>query len=54
VIHHITFFPRHLLFWSLIFFAIVISSIRLFILGVEEYKTDLENNHERNEKYERI
>ncbi len=43
MIHHITFFTRHLLFWSLIFFAIVISSIRLFILGVEEYKTDLEN-----------
>lgn len=43
MIHHITFFTRHLLFWSLIFFAIIISSIRLFILGVEEYKTDLEN-----------
>ncbi|MCF6202433.1 MAG: TIGR02099 family protein [Methylococcaceae bacterium] len=43
MIHHITFFTRHLLFWSLIFFAISLSSIRLFILGVEGYKTDLEN-----------
>ncbi len=31
------------MFWSLIFFAIVISSIRIFIIGIEEYKTDLEN-----------
>lgn len=43
MIHHIKHATRHLLFWSLIIFAIAINSVRIFLLSIENYKTELED-----------
>ncbi|MCK5831222.1 MAG: TIGR02099 family protein [Methylococcales bacterium] len=43
MIRRITHFTWRLFFWSLVFFAISISIVRLLILGIDGYKTDLEN-----------
>ena len=43
MIHHVTRATRHLIFWSLVIIAISLSSVRLAIVGIKGYKTDLEN-----------
>ncbi len=43
MIHHVTRATRHLIFWSLVLTAIVLSGVRLALQGVEHYKSDLEN-----------
>jgi uncharacterized protein (TIGR02099 family) len=40
--HHITRATRHLIFWSLVMAAIGLSAVRLVLLGVDSYKTNLE------------
>ena len=42
MIRHIKPVFRHLLFWSIVFFAIGLSAIRLFFWSVDDYKSDLE------------
>ncbi|MFA6052586.1 MAG: YhdP family protein [Methylobacter sp.] len=41
MIHHITRATRHLIFWSLIAAAIGLTSVRLLLSEVEDYKSDL-------------
>ena len=43
MIHHITRATRHLLFWSVLALGIGSIAIRLIVLGVEDYKNDLES-----------
>lgn len=42
MIYRITNFTRQCIFWFLIFFAIVISFVRFFIVDINRYKVDLE------------
>jgi len=42
VIHHLTRATRHLLFWSLIAIAVIISVTRVLLADVEDYKSQLE------------
>ena len=43
MIHHVKRATRHLIFWSLIATAIILSGVRLVLTSVESYKSDLEN-----------
>ncbi len=43
VVHKIKRVTSHLSLWLLILLAIGLSSVRLFFLGIDDYKTDLEN-----------
>ena len=40
--HHVKRATRHLIFWSLVIAAIILTAIRLWLSGVEHYKTSLE------------
>lgn len=42
MIHHVTRATRHLIFWTLLLAAIGLSAVRLMLIGIEHYKTDLE------------
>jgi uncharacterized protein (TIGR02099 family) len=42
MIHHFKRATRHLIFWSLISAAIALSAVRIVLIGVESYKSDLE------------
>ncbi|MBD9354303.1 YhdP family protein [Methylomonas albis] len=42
VIHHVTRATRHLLFWSLIAIALVLSAVRIFLIGIADYRSTLE------------
>ncbi len=42
MIHHVTRATKHLIFWSLILTAIVLTGVRLALKGVENYKSHLE------------
>ena len=42
MIHHITRATRHLLFWSLIAAALLLSAVRLFLADIADYRSDLE------------
>jgi uncharacterized protein (TIGR02099 family) len=42
VIHHVTRATRHLLFWSLIAIALVLSAVRIFLFDIADYRTALE------------
>lgn len=42
VIHHVTRATRHLLLWSLIGAALMMSAVRIFLADVSDYKTELE------------
>ncbi|MDO9047524.1 MAG: YhdP family protein [Methylobacter sp.] len=44
MIHHIKRATRHLIFWSLIAAAIGLTGVRLLLLGIEHYKSDLATN----------
>ncbi len=44
MIHHITRATRHLIFWSLISAAIVLTCVRLLLAGIDHYKSDLAAN----------
>ncbi|MDP3875735.1 MAG: YhdP family protein [Methylobacter sp.] len=41
MIHHITRATRHLIFWSLIATAVGLTGLRLLLLGIDYYKSDL-------------
>jgi uncharacterized protein (TIGR02099 family) len=41
MIHHIKRATRHLIFWSLIVFAVSLSCVRLLLMEIEHYKADL-------------
>ncbi|MFU8788075.1 MAG: YhdP family protein [Methylobacter sp.] len=41
MIHHITRATRHLIFWSLVAAAVGLTGVRLLLLGVDHYKSDL-------------
>ncbi len=41
MIHHVTRATRHLIFWSLIATAIGLTSVRLILTGIENYKSDI-------------
>jgi len=41
VIHHLTRATRHLIFWSLIATAVGLTGLRLLLLGIDYYKSDL-------------
>lgn len=43
MIYHLSKVTKHFLLWFLILFAIGLSCLRFFLLGMEYYKTDLEN-----------
>ncbi len=43
MIHHVTRATRHLVFWTLVFVAVSLSSVRLILAGVDRYKVSLEN-----------
>jgi uncharacterized protein (TIGR02099 family) len=43
MIHHVTRATRHLIFWTLVIAAIGLSSIRIVLIGVDHYKTHLED-----------
>lgn len=42
MIHHISRATRHLLFWSLIATALVLSAVRLFLADIADYRAELE------------
>jgi uncharacterized protein (TIGR02099 family) len=42
MIHHVSRASRHLIFWTLLLAAIGLSAVRLMLIGIEHYKTDLE------------
>lgn len=42
MIHHISRVTRHLLFWSLIATALVLSAVRLFLADIADYRSELE------------
>ncbi|AMK77156.1 MULTISPECIES: YhdP family protein [Methylomonas] len=42
VIHHVTRATRHLLFWSLIATALVLSAVRVFLIDIADYRIALE------------
>ncbi len=42
VIHHLTRATRHLLFWSLIAAALVLSAVRIFLIDIADYRVALE------------
>ncbi|MDO9268433.1 MAG: YhdP family protein [Methylobacter sp.] len=44
MIHHIKRATRHLIFWSLVATAIGLTGVRLLLLGIEHYKSDLAAN----------
>ena len=41
MIHHIKRATRHLIFWSLIASAISLTAVRVLLMGIENYKSDL-------------
>ncbi len=43
MIHHVKRATRHLIFWSLLIVAFTLSGVRLALIGVESYKSNLEN-----------
>lgn len=42
MIHHVTRATRHLLFWSLIAAAILLTTVRIFLAGIADYRLELE------------
>ncbi len=43
MIHHVTRATRHLIFWTLVIVAIGLSSIRIVLIGIDHYKSHLED-----------